>query len=178
MPAQEQKRRNEFCIRAETKHGKVLTIYRGFSSEMEAEDYPVQLSLWKRVWVERSVAPAPPPKETPKFSHEDRLNQCFDDIVRAALRGERCPENNTQQVNTARCRQLAAAGRIKIEVYARNFRVVTLLTGPHAGKKTAPPPYKVQKPKLVITKDGKRIFRMFSRQPKAIQRSLQTATGA
>lgn len=29
-----------------------MTLRRGFASEAEAEDHPVQMSLWKRVWVE------------------------------------------------------------------------------------------------------------------------------
>lgn len=29
-----------------------MTLRRGFMSEADAEDHPVQMSLWKRVWIE------------------------------------------------------------------------------------------------------------------------------
>jgi hypothetical protein len=42
----------EYVVKAETHEGKILILRRGFASEEEAEDYPIQMSLWKRVWVE------------------------------------------------------------------------------------------------------------------------------
>jgi hypothetical protein len=42
----------EYAVKAETHDGQVKILRRGFASEEEAEDYPVQMSLWKRVWVE------------------------------------------------------------------------------------------------------------------------------
>lgn len=42
----------EFAVKAETHAGKVMTLRRGFPTEEAAEDHPVQMSLWKRVWVE------------------------------------------------------------------------------------------------------------------------------
>jgi hypothetical protein len=42
----------EYAVRAETKEGDVVTLKRGFTSLSDAEDYPVRLSLWHRVWVE------------------------------------------------------------------------------------------------------------------------------
>lgn len=42
----------EYAVRAETKEGDVVTLQRGFPSLSEAEDYPVRLYLWRRVWVE------------------------------------------------------------------------------------------------------------------------------
>lgn len=158
---------SEYCVKGETKDGKVLTVRRGFVSQRAAEEYPVQLSVWKRVWVEPWARPQPV-KQEPRFSHQERVEQCFQAILRAALRGERCPENGSSNVNTDRCRALAAAGRIKIEVFARNFRVVTILTGRHAGRKTARAPYKVSQPKLVISKDGKHIIKRFDTGPRVV----------
>jgi hypothetical protein len=42
----------EYAVKAETHEGKVLTLRRGFASQEEAEDHPIQMSRWKRVWVE------------------------------------------------------------------------------------------------------------------------------
>jgi hypothetical protein len=44
-----------YAVLAETKDGNVLTLRRGFVCRDDAEDHPVQLSLWKRVWVEKEV---------------------------------------------------------------------------------------------------------------------------
>lgn len=56
----------EFAVKAETLTGSVMTLRRGFPSRAKAEDHPVTLSLWKRVWVER-IAPEqqrqPPPPQ-------------------------------------------------------------------------------------------------------------------
>lgn len=59
----------EYAVRAETHEGNVMTLRRGFTSEDAAEDHPVQMNLWKRVWVEpvgliQTDRPAPvlPPK--------------------------------------------------------------------------------------------------------------------
>lgn len=42
----------EYAVKAETHEGKVTILQRGFTSEAQAEDHPVKMSLWKRVWVE------------------------------------------------------------------------------------------------------------------------------
>ena len=34
----------------------LITLRRGFPSRSDAEDYPVRLSLWRRVWVERELS--------------------------------------------------------------------------------------------------------------------------
>jgi hypothetical protein len=46
----------EYAVKAETKQGDVIILRRGFPSRSDAEDHPVRLSLWRRVWVER-IAP-------------------------------------------------------------------------------------------------------------------------
>ena len=42
----------EFAVKAETKDGEVVTLKRGFATQSDAEDYPIHMSLWRRVWVE------------------------------------------------------------------------------------------------------------------------------
>ncbi len=42
----------EYAVKAETHEGKVMTLRRGFTSADEAEDHPVTVKLWKRIWVE------------------------------------------------------------------------------------------------------------------------------
>lgn len=54
----------EYAVKAETHEGNVMTLRRGFCSQESAEDHPVQLSLWKRVWVE-PIGPAIVPKLAP-----------------------------------------------------------------------------------------------------------------
>lgn len=56
-----------FSVKAETHEGNVMTLRAGFASREDAEDHPVQMSLWKRVWVEPvaitpKVEPILPPK--------------------------------------------------------------------------------------------------------------------
>ncbi|MGB6535915.1 MAG: hypothetical protein WBF58_08130 [Xanthobacteraceae bacterium] len=166
---------NEYCIKGETRDGKVRMVRRGFVSQRFAEEYPVQMSHWKRVWVEPWTPPLPAKQER-RLSHQERVELCFQVILRAAMQGERCPENGSSNVNTGLCRALADAGRIKIEVFARNFRVVTILTGRHGGRKTAPPPYKVSQPKLVISKDGKHIFKRFDSGTRVVVQSSARGT--
>lgn len=65
----------------------------------------------------------------------------FDMLVLAAIKGERCPQSYPfgpfhSHVTSA----LAKAGRIRIEIFKYNWRVITIMEGPHAGKQTAPSP--------------------------------------
>ena len=59
----------EFAVKAETHEGEVVILRRGFASQDEAEDHPIQMSLWKRVWVEpieeetNSTGPQSPAQE-------------------------------------------------------------------------------------------------------------------
>ena len=53
----------EFAVKAEGPSGTFLTIRRGFISRDAAEDHPVKLASWKRVWVEE-VTPRPIPSNT------------------------------------------------------------------------------------------------------------------
>jgi hypothetical protein len=66
-----------------------------------------------------------------------RIEECFALLEKAAIAGERCPQGAPfgplQPHDTM---ALARAGRILIEIR----RTVTILTGPHAGKKTLADP--------------------------------------
>lgn len=74
----------------------------------------------------------------------------FDQIVAAAMAGVRCPQNDL--IPSAAFSRLAREGRIRVSVYARNWRVVEILEGPHAGKSTADDPMRRagEKPYKVI----------------------------
>jgi hypothetical protein len=43
----------EFVVKGETREGRVVILKRGFDSWDKAEDHPVRMSDWKRVWVEQ-----------------------------------------------------------------------------------------------------------------------------
>lgn len=44
-----------FAVKAETVEGKTLTLRRDFATMDAAEDHPVQMSLWRRVWIEKET---------------------------------------------------------------------------------------------------------------------------
>jgi hypothetical protein len=46
----------EYAVKAETRDGEITILRRGFVSYEDAEDHPVKMSDWKRVWIEE-VAP-------------------------------------------------------------------------------------------------------------------------
>lgn len=74
-------------------------------------------------------------------ARQRRIELDFLAIQAAAIAGERCPKSHPEgPLSSGSIGVLYEAGRIKSEVYARNWRVVTILTGEHAGKSTAPPP--------------------------------------
>ena len=55
----------EYAVKAETHEGNVMTLRRGFASEDAAEDHPVQMNLWKRVWIEPVLAAPVLPQTLP-----------------------------------------------------------------------------------------------------------------
>jgi hypothetical protein len=85
--------------------------------------------------------------------YERLLRACFDKLEASAIANERCPQNDTFGVTSYLVGELARAGDIEVEVYADNWRVVRILTGPAAGKHTqmpsAPGPVKRR-----LNKDG------------------------
>lgn len=78
----------------------------------------------------------------------------------AAIAGERCPIREALPDSAGpSLRSLAHGGLIRIEIFNLNFRRVTILVGPHAGKATADPPLmngKRPKPYLVSDTGGTR----------------------
>lgn len=72
-----------------------------------------------------------------KFSKAEQ-RRAFNVLVEAARVKVRCPTND--YFSHGAVAALAHAGWIRIYVYARNWRVVEIITGPHAGARTAPPP--------------------------------------
>lgn len=91
------------------------------------------------------------------------LNRTLAMIVEAACDGARCPETTRSDyvkgervlirgLARGAATVLAAEGKIKVEIFARNFRRITILVGPHAGKATADPPFgKLAQPYRVVT---------------------------
>ena len=47
----------EYVVKAETRDGKIAVLKRGFASKEDAEDHPIRMSDWKRVWVEAVQVP-------------------------------------------------------------------------------------------------------------------------
>jgi hypothetical protein len=80
--------------------------------------------------------------------------EAFAMLERAAVNGCRCPVSRTDGLTSQLTSDLARAGKIRIDVYPHNYRVVTIMTGPHAGKATAPPPNKKWRPYLTIQKES------------------------
>jgi hypothetical protein len=81
-------------------------------------------------------------------------------VERAAVEGRRCPTSDEigLAMRGADVRgmgpvsvttRLARAGRLRVEVFAKNYRVITILDGAHAGKSTARHP-RYTKPYRVI----------------------------
>ena len=72
------------------------------------------------------------------------LDKTFAELARCAAGGLRCPASTGPQENrmtpSANITALARAGRIRVDIYPRNWRVVTILEGEHRGKTTAPCP--------------------------------------
>jgi hypothetical protein len=80
-----------------------------------------------------------------------RQDLVFQLMENAAINGLRCP---TFRDMPPGCNHvpvaLALQGRIKIEVMASNWRVVTIMEGPNTGKATARPPFGTGKPYRMI----------------------------
>lgn len=77
---------------------------------------------------------------TPRLSLEERKDAVFHAIEAAAIAGDRCPQADqlpgAPDIVTRLCRD----GRLYIEIFMHNWRVATILAGPHKGKMTLQPP--------------------------------------
>ena len=76
----------------------------------------------------------------------------FERIEEIAVKGERCPFN--EALPAGGLGALARAGKIRVEVFRHNWRVVTILVGPHAGAKTQMDPYIKTGSKPYVVIDG------------------------
>jgi hypothetical protein len=88
---------------------------------------------------------------------QEVLDRVFVLLEAAAVKGERCPQHEPHgpltNVENRALPELARAGRIRIELYALNWRVVVISEGPNRGKNTMLAPGKgTRKPYRVIMK--------------------------
>lgn len=83
-----------------------------------------------------------------------RLAAAFRTLEQVATANGRCPAN--EDIGHGVIAALAAAGWIEVEIYGRNFRRVTLLTGPHAGATTKGPPSATWRPYAITDRNGTR----------------------
>lgn len=80
----------------------------------------------------------------------------YDLIAAAAVGGERCPLTIPYgPVRQNSLEWLTKNGLVRTELYRHNYRKVTILTGEHAGRSTAPPPDETLKPWLTIDANGR-----------------------
>lgn len=87
---------------------------------------------------------------------QHRKNTVFNLMLATALAGKRCPMNDQLPEPSSYLTLLCRDGRLKVEVFDKNWRVVTILEGPHAGKNTASPPAGRSRlrPYVTIDKNG------------------------
>lgn len=72
----------------------------------------------------------------------ETLNETFALLKEVARKGERCPAGKPfGPLVPAVMSALAHAGRIRIEIFCHNFRVVTIMEGPNKGLQTMPSPH-------------------------------------
>jgi hypothetical protein len=109
-------------------------------------------------------------KITPTIAADRK--RVFDLVLKAAIAGDRCPQNDELGTRgAATLRDLARAGRIRIEVSSLNWRQVTILEGPHRGKQTAKNPHKATRVYLVIDRAGTTVNGKLRGRPGAAQPS-------
>ena len=87
--------------------------------------------------------------------HERRRQGVFDRLVTCAVKGERCPITGPG-FRSDDVSALAHEGRIRVEITAHNWRTVTILEGPHAGKTTKPNPMPGRQPYVTVDGTGTR----------------------
>jgi hypothetical protein len=83
-----------------------------------------------------------------------KMEQIFTLLEKAALAGARCVTNDQlPKGGQAAARELARRGKIRIEVSGHNWRTVTILVGPNAGKSTARDPFGHRVYRVIGTED-------------------------
>ena len=83
-----------------------------------------------------------------------RLEAALRTLERIAAANGRCPAND--EIGHGIVSALAAAGKIEVEIYGRNFRRVRLLTGANAGAMTKSPPNSTSRPYAITDRNGTR----------------------
>lgn len=85
----------------------------------------------------------------------DKVDRVFALLEQAAAKEARCPTNPDVAAHLREhglpktapssipsiTTKLVAQSQIVVRIYGNNWRVVTICTGPHAGKATMPPPH-------------------------------------
>lgn len=95
-----------------------------------------------------------------------RFAKDFALIEAAAIAGERCPQGHPHgPLCSGAITSLVEAGHIRSEVYKLNYRVAVILTGPHKGRSTAPPPGPREQPWKVNGLAVRRFVRQQSSLP-------------
>ena len=88
------------------------------------------------------------------------LTRLFKLLEGCAVRGERCPmaapHGPLQKGSASGFGVLARQGRIRVEVYPHNYRVVEIRQGHYRGARTAAPPNAKWRPYKVIPDDLQR----------------------
>ena len=78
------------------------------------------------------------------------LSEAFAILESCAASGARCPIAGTNGLTSDLTGKLAREGKIRIDIYPHNYRVITILNGLQRGKTTAPPSNPKWKPYLTI----------------------------
>lgn len=87
------------------------------------------------------------------------VDQAFALIEQAAINGERCPQTEPfGPLKHSLTTMLARQGRIQFGIYALNWRVATIMEGPHKGKHTLLP--KRGKPYKIVGKETLHVTRL------------------
>ena len=91
------------------------------------------------------------------------IEKTFDLVCEAAKRGERCPQNYPHgPVRSKELSELARNGCIRIEVFSKNWRVITILTGEFKGLHTQLAPFLPAGAKPYVVIDARSPMRRYS----------------
>lgn len=88
------------------------------------------------------------------------LDGAFAILECAAIANERCPVSSGPDAGPLKSYHISAlakAGRIFVEISSKNWRRITILTGPHKGKSTAPSPHKGNRVYQTVGVEGSRV---------------------
>lgn len=101
-------------------------------------------------------------RHKPRLSTEEyqlRTDLGFALLEELAEQGKRCPQSSGpgRTVEGYIFRGLIKQGRILNEISGRNWRRITILVGPQAGKQTAPNPDKLAKVWMTMDASGTRL---------------------